>query len=136
MQFQTFKNSLRQGATAAFLLLSGVVASGQGVMLNLTANRTVVTLADGNPVPMWGLTCDTVGPNCAPLNTSTGWAPPVITVPAGTNLTIALTNNLPVPTSLTILGQLGGGVGTPVKVPSPTHALTPTTWAVAGDASG
>jgi hypothetical protein len=54
---------------------------------------------------------------------SATWAPPVITVPAGSSLSITLVNNLSfpvgsltpttsVPTSLVIVGQLGGGLGT------------------------
>jgi len=63
-----------------------------------------------------------------------GWAPPLITVPTSANLTIYLTNNLPapVPTSLVIMGQLGGGLGTPSKVASPDHAILGTTWPIAG----
>ena len=65
----------------------------------------------------------------------------VITVPTGSNLTISLTNSLTfptsgtptnVPTSLTIVGQLGGGLGTaPVRTPSPTHAAQGATWPAA-----
>ena len=76
---------------------------------------------------MWGYSCGTVAPvgaTCAKLNPNapagTGWSPVVITVPyatTGTNLTINLTNSLTfngnnVPTSLVIVGQLGGGLGT------------------------
>src|SRR5581483_6288249 len=56
---------------------------------------------------------------CAKLHPSaTGWSPVVITVPTGQALTINLTNNLSfgstpntIPTSLVIVGQLGGGLG-------------------------
>ena len=37
------------------------------------------------------------------------------------SLSIALTNSLPVPTSLVVLGQLGGGLGTPQKMDGPAH---------------
>src|SRR5437016_13562879 len=101
--------------------------------VSLTAGPTTVTLPDGSVVPMWGYTCGTVtltGPGCRPLNpaapaatatTPAGWSPVVITVPyvaTGTTLTINLTNSLSflnantVPTSLVIVGQLGGGLGT------------------------
>src|SRR5207302_2576805 len=48
-------------------------------------------------------------------------------------LTITLTNNLPVETSLTIIGQLGGGLGTPVRESGPRtdgahKGQTTTTW--------
>ncbi len=98
----------------------------------LTVQRTSTLLPDGNTVQMWGYTCGTVtipGVTCVPLKTGvTGWSPPLITVPVGTNLSIALTNNLPVPTSIMIVGQLGGGLGGPVKVASPAHSQTQTTW--------
>jgi hypothetical protein len=55
---------------------------------------------------------------CAALSPKAGWSPVVITVPTGSDLQINLTNNLSfsngnsVPTSLMIVGQLGGGLGT------------------------
>ena len=84
---------------------------------------------------------------------TTIWSPVVITVPTGADLTINLTNSLSftptgatacggtgqpscitVPTSLVVAGQLGGGLGTPTKAPSPTHAPYGTTWlGTAGD---
>src|SRR5438309_838441 len=108
---------------------------------------------------MWGYTCGTAAAGstatCANLNpaapaaTTTapaGWSPVVITVPyvaAGTSLTINLTNSLSflngntVPTSLVIVGQLGGGLGTTAtSTPSPDHsgAQAATTWPIAGGA--
>jgi hypothetical protein len=74
---------------------------------------------------------------------STVWQPPLIVVPyssAGTSLTINLTNNLSftpistttantIPTSLTIVGQIGGGLGTPLSVASPAHTgQSSVTW--------
>ncbi|HSS23446.1 MAG TPA: hypothetical protein VLL82_03340, partial [Mycobacterium sp.] len=74
------------------------------------------------------------------------WSPVVITVPysesapgvSTTSLTINLINNLTfpagtgtntVPTSLVIVGQLGGGLGTaPTRTPSPGHASQSVTW--------
>ncbi len=77
------------------------------------------------------------------LNPNTGgWSPVVITVPyvsAGTSLTINLTNSLSfangntVPTSITIVGQIGGGLGgAPTTTPSPTHGTQQVTWPTAG----
>jgi hypothetical protein len=103
----------------------------------LTAAPSSVTLPDGNSVPMWGYTCGgTVGgAGCAKLNpTAPGWSPVVITVTTGQNLTINLTNNLvfggvSLPTSLTIVGQVGGGLGTgATSTASPTHAVQTLTW--------
>lgn len=141
MQFLSLKKYFMKDAAAAFLLLTGAFCSAQSV--NLSAIRTTTTLPDGAPVPMWGLACGstTGGVTCSALNTvSSAWAPPVITVPVAasgsTSLSITLSNGLPVPTSLTIVGQLGGGLGTPTKVPSPAHADIPVTWATVGDSSG
>ena len=42
-----------------------------------------------------------------------------------------------VPTSLVIVGQLGGGLGSGgTTTPSPTHATQNTTWPIAGDSTG
>ncbi len=82
-----------------------------------------------------------------------GWAPPVITVPytadttgaSTTSLTINLTNNLTflngnsVPTSLVIVGQIGGGLGSGFTTTlSPVHPAQGVTWFAAGppDTSG
>src|SRR3984885_11454909 len=132
------------------LLLTAGIASAQAVV-NLTASRQSTLLPDGNSVPMWGWTCGTgtaaaVGASCTSLNYTSGaltpqvggatWQPPLIVVPyvAGkTSLTINLTNNLPVETSLVILGQAGGGLGAPVREAGPrtdgAHGgQTATTW--------
>ena len=69
------------------------------------------------------------------------WQPPLIKVPSGA-LTIKLVNTLhipitasttfnDVPTSLVIVGQVGGGLGDVTKrttMPSPAHAPQGTTW--------
>jgi hypothetical protein len=78
---------------------------------------------------------------CAALGKGAGgsWSPVVITVPTGQDLAINLTNNLTfgsnsVPTSLVIVGQLGGGLGTSAtSTPSPDHsgAQAATTWPIA-----
>ncbi|PYY09741.1 MAG: hypothetical protein DMG69_09605 [Acidobacteria bacterium] len=137
----TFKAAV---SAVIFLLLTAAVSLGQ-VTVTLTASRQTTILPDGNTVPMWGWTCDaasaTAG-NCLALNRTpqtggTVWQPPLITAPyvaTGTSLTINLTNNLPVETSLVIVGQLpGGGLGTPVRESGPrtdgAHAgQTSTTW--------
>jgi hypothetical protein len=76
------------------------------------------------------------------------WSPVIITVPSGQGLQINLTNNLnfangnTVPTSVVIVGQLGGGLGTDAtKKPSPDHSTVRSqTWPIANgstpDASG
>jgi hypothetical protein len=81
------------------------------------------------------------------------WSPVVITVPSGQALTINLTNNLysslltsttavnPIPTSIMIVGQVGGGLGSlsqRTTTPSPGHANAQgcVTWFIANTAPG
>ncbi len=126
------------------LLAGAVVAFGQ-VTVNLTAGASTVALPDGSAVPMWGYACGTPAPACAALNPTagTGWSPVVITVPTGQDLTINLTNSLPasVPTSLVIVGQVGGGLGDKTQrttSPSPDHsaAQSTVTWPIVGSGTG
>lgn len=124
---------------AAVLLLGAGIASAQ-TSIGLTAAPANATLPDGSSVPMWGYACGTTtGGSCAALNTAAAgsWSPVVITVPytgSSTKLSITLKNNLPapVPTSITIVGQLGGGLGSDItKKPSPLHDNQGTTWPIA-----
>ena len=132
------KPTLKIGLFAAVILLVGAaVASAQSV--TLTAGETTAVLPDGQTVPMWGYSCSAAtGVICRGLHEGAGWSPVVIRVPSGTPaFTINLTNNLPapIPTSLVIVGQLGGGLGaSPTRTPSPPHAAQGTTWPVAGAA--
>src|SRR4029077_1631391 len=140
MRIHNIKAILKAAAQVVSLLLFGAVAGFAQQTINLTAAPTTVTLPDGKVVPMWGYFCGaaaggTTTATCAALNPASvstvatvpsTWSPVVITVPyvsTGTSLTINLTNSLtfaptgggtanPVPTSLTIVGQLGGGLGT------------------------
>ncbi len=152
MRSNNYKSVLKHaGLAATVLLLASGVAFGQQV--NLTAAGTTTALPDGSVVPMWGYSCDAVQPTgstatCAVLNTTApagSWSPVVITVPTGTDLQINLTNNLSfgtapnnIPTSLVIVGQLGGGLGTPgSSTASPDHTRAqPVTWPIAADAAG
>jgi hypothetical protein len=92
---------------------------------------TTTTLPDGTSLPMWGYVCGSTvtgsSATCAALNSAavansaaTTWSPVVITVPTGQALTINLTNSLSfatgtgtntVPTSIVIVVQVGGGLG-------------------------
>ncbi len=150
---------LKSAVATSVLLLGASTALAQTV--NLTAAPTQALLPDGQSVPMWGYTCGTavVGATaattatCAATNTlaAVNWSPIVIRVPytgTGTSLTINLTNGLTfaagtsinaVPTSLVILGQLGGGLGgTPTTTLSPVHPAQGVTWFASGppDTSG
>jgi hypothetical protein len=137
---------------AVFLLLLGVCTSVAQQQVNLTAGPSTVTLPDGNVVPMWGYSCGAAATGssatCAALNpaaTAGVWSPVVITVPTSATggLTINLTNSLAVPTSVTIVGQLGGGLGavgsgctgggtTCTTSPDHTNAQGATTWPIPG----
>ena len=139
MRFNYLKASLKKAILVTTVLLLGMGASfAQSV--NLTAAATTTTLPDGTLVHMWGYSCNDAGTapaTCAALNptaaTAGAWSPVVITVPPGP-LTISLTNNLPasVPeTSLIIVGQLGGGLGTTASsTPSPAHGAQSVTWPI------
>ena len=153
MRFNTFKSFLiKSGLAASVLLLGGGVAVAQ---VNLTAAPINSTLPDGSIVPMWGYSCGalvtgatatcaasnpavvTAAANATTAAVMSGWSPVVITVPyvsTGTSLTINLTNGLPAAvaeTSLVIVGQLGGGLGsTATSTPSPTHATQGVTWPI------
>ncbi|MGE5320073.1 MAG: Ig-like domain-containing protein, partial [Hyphomicrobiaceae bacterium] len=139
-----FKSLLVKAALVAsgLLLTAGACLAQQQV--NLTAGPASITLPDGSAVPMWGYSCGALvsgsTATCANLNpAASGWSPVVITVPTGQDLQINLTNNLSfqpptpsggtapapnsVPTSLVIVGQLGGGLGdAPTRTPSPDHS--------------
>jgi hypothetical protein len=117
MRTPKIKATLWAILSVAMLMAAGV-SSAATTTVNLTAQRMSTTLPDGASVPMWGY--------CTTGSCTSAWAPgPTITVPydpAGNTLQINLTNNLPVPTSIMILGQLGGGLGVPTRMNSPTHA--------------
>src|SRR5437868_10724818 len=135
MRFNHLKATLKTAVLTVTVLLLGVgLCSAQ---VNLTAGPTNLTMPDGSTLPMWGYTCGkgSTGPaTCAALNPKgTGWSPVVITVPTGQTLQINLTNSLSftpngsttannIPTSLVIVGQLGGGLGnSATTTASPTH---------------
>lgn len=151
MHTNYFKNIWKTAALAVGILLFGAVAALAQQTVNLTAAGTSITMPDGSVVPMWGYFCGaTVSAStatCRALNQSpaaTTWSPVVITVPSGQPLTINLTNNLSftpagtgttpnnIPTSLTIVGQVGGGLGSPTKVSGPNHVAQQVTWSTVG----
>jgi len=133
MRIQLPNVCLKSAVFVATALLGANLSMAQSV--NLTAAPSNAVLPDGQSVPMWGYTCNGVsgGPSCGAANTNAaGWSPVVITAVTGSTLTINLTNSLPVPTSLVIVGQLGGGLGTgSTSVPSPAHTPQTTTWPIA-----
>src|SRR5437016_1534417 len=158
MRTNNFKDTLKAAVrVGGILLFGGVVAWGQQ-QVNLTAGPADITMPDGTVVHMWGYSCGAAvtgaTATCALLNpaapvatttTPAGWSPVVITVPTGQGLTINLTNSLSflngntVPTSLVIVGQLGGGLGdttqrTTTLSPDHSGAQAATTWPIAGGA--
>ncbi len=97
---------------------SGRITQGLSKTVNLTAQRMTTVLRDGTASPMWGF-CQTGSTGCV---SGGSWAPgPTLVAAAGDDLSINLTNNLKLPTSLVILGQAGGGVGTPTMMAGPVH---------------
>ena len=164
MQTNNFKAILKSAARVlAILPFAAAAAFGQQT-INLTAAPTTATMAGGTVVPMWGYFCGTAAvgstATCAALNpnsvsatagTPSTWSPVVITVPTGQALTINLTNNLSftpagtstansVPTSIVIVGQVGGGLGNVTQrttTPSPNHSLAQgcATWFIASSAT-
>jgi hypothetical protein len=154
--------SLIKSALATTVLLLGASVSFAQTV-NLTAGPAQAVLPDGQSVPMWGYTCGAAVTGATPSTTATcaatnaatspgglaagNWSPVLITVPyngPGTTLTINLTNSLAftagtgtntVPTSIVIVGQLGGGLGNNfTTTPSPVHAPLGLSWPAAAAA--
>jgi len=132
MSTNPMKLLLQTVLTASALL--GTTLAIADTTVNLTARQSTVTMPDGVIVPMWqycgtaaaGSTGTVTNGACTTtsgaVTTNTTWAPgPTITVTVGETLMVTLTNNLPVPTSLIVLGQLGGGLGVPTRMTSPAH---------------
>ena len=153
MRTNNYRDKLKAALRVASILPFAAVAAFGQQQVNMTAGPASLTLPDGSQQPMWGYTCGALvsgsTATCAALNpASTGWSPVVITVPTGQDLVINLTNHLSftagagpatntVPTSLTIVGQLGGGLGnSATATASPDHstAQANVTWPIAGAA--
>ncbi len=147
MRSNFVKTTLKTAVLAVTVLLLGASVALAQPAVNLFAGPSAATLPDGTMVPMWGYRCGGAIPGstatCNALNPTAGagWSPVVITVPTGSGLTINLGNNLSfaagagtnrVPTSIVIVGQLGGGLGnSATTVASPSHATQSATWPIA-----
>jgi Bacterial Ig domain len=150
MRSNNLKTTMKTALLAASVLLLGAGSAVAQQVVNLAAGATTLTTPDGSLVQMWGYTCGTVvtgsTATCAKSNpAAAGWSPVVIKIPTGQGLTINLTNNLTfasgssVPTSLVIVGQLGGGLGnsaTSTTSPDHTNAQTTVTWPIANPGGG
>ena len=137
-------NRLMLGITAVTSIVLGVAhTASAATTVNLTAQRVSAAMPDGAKIPMWGYCSSAAAASTStPIGIAVGgnacgttWSPgPTIVVPVGDTLNIVLTNQLPVATSVTILGQLGGGLGTPTRDASAV-VHTPqvgTTWPTVG----
>src|SRR5947208_9839346 len=152
MRSNNYKSVLKHAGLAASVLL---LASGAAFAQQQVSLSAGFATAYPSGTPMWGYTCGTAisgsTATCTALNKAVAagtaaagtWSPVVITVPTGQDLQITLTNNLAfaggnIPTSLVIVGQLGGGLGTPgSSTASPDHTnAQPLTWPIAGDPAG
>ncbi len=163
MRLNDCKIALKTAVLGIGILLLAVGSSFAQQTINLTAAPTTTTLPDGSTLPMWGYSCGAVASTtttatCAALNPASvstvvgapnNWSPVVITVPAGQGLTINLTNNLSfqpptptgapannIPTSIVIVGQVGGGLGnlaqrTTSLPPDHSGAQANNTWFIA-----
>ena len=153
MRTNLLKSILNAAVLVTSTLLLGAVGTLGQQQINLSAGPTSAILPDGSSIPMWGYSCGAVvtgsTATCVALNPAAAaigaWSPVVITVQTGQDLQINLTNNLTfaptgggttnsIPTSLVIVGQLGGGLGDASQrtvTPSPTHDNQPTTWPIA-----
>ena len=153
MQSNYLKQVMKKAGHAATVLLLGAGVATAQQQINLTAGPTSTTLPDGSSVPMWGYSCGASASgssatcSAANPNAGLGWSPVVIRAVSGSSLQINLTNNLsftptgsseanPIPTSIMIVGQLGGGLGNSASyVDSPAHTQQNTaTWPIAGTA--
>jgi hypothetical protein len=151
------KTTMNAAVLASVLLVFAAATGFAQQQINLTAAPTTNTLPDGTTVPMWGYFCGGAvtgsTASCAALNPASlgttilppTWSPVVITVPTGQGLTINLTSNLSftpngnttanvIPTSIVIVGQVGGGLGaarTTTQSPSHTDAQGCPSWFIA-----
>ncbi len=131
------------GVTNVTATATAVVSAGQVVGFNVTNHGagyiTAPTVTIGGPG------------TGAVAGASPAWSPVLITVPTGAagGLQINLTNNLSftpatsttantIPTSIVIVGQVGGGLGgAPTTTPSPDHSLAQgcASWFIASSAT-
>ncbi|MBZ0106433.1 MAG: tandem-95 repeat protein [Sulfuricella denitrificans] len=102
------KNTLHTKRLVQALALTGMVTLAAPVFAasyNLRAEAVPLTMPDGAVIQMWGYALD--GASCAAPPCVATVPGPVLNVPPGdTSLTVNLKNNLAVPTSIVIPGQL------------------------------
>ncbi|MBI5191640.1 MAG: multicopper oxidase domain-containing protein [Nitrospirae bacterium] len=114
-------------AVLAALMLLLAAGVSQAATYNLKTGTVTVTMPDGKAVQMWGYGLST-GPITVPG--------PTLNVPAGENLTINLTNNLPVPVSIVVPGLSLGSPPVPVMdIDGRVESFTTLAAAAGGTAS-
>lgn len=113
----TQKKIIRRGLPVFLMVLLLMAGTARAVTYNLTADVTTLTMPDGTPVPAWGFSVNG-GPVQVP-------GEPLVVPVGDTNLTINLTNNLPEPVSLHILGQVLTNNAGPVFTDGLTGAALP-----------
>src|SRR5487761_2589205 len=101
------------------LIASAGHVAAATINVGLTAQRATATMTDGAKVPMWGYCVSSATAGAAvggACTAAAAWTPgPTLYAAPGDTLVVTLTNQLPVATSFVILGQFGGGLGTPVS---------------------
>jgi FtsP/CotA-like multicopper oxidase with cupredoxin domain len=96
-------------AVAATLVLALFAGPALGATYNLRAAPTTKIMPDSTEVPMWGyaLVSYDLGEGVVSMNGPVTIPGPQLTVPPGQGLTVNLTNEIPAPVSIIILGQIG-----------------------------
>ncbi len=134
------------GVTNVTATATPVIVNGAIVGINVTSHGAGYTSAPSVTITDTGASPGTGASAVA----APAWSPVVITVPwaaGGAQLTINLTNSLSfgsgpgqsIPTSIVIVGQVGGGLGgTPTATPSPNHSNAQgcASWFIAAQAPG
>ena len=120
------------------LLFLGVMAGTADAVttFNMTAGPTTLTMPDSTVVPMWGFALDSTNVDGAVTDGDGIVKVPgdVLVVPPGeTTVIINLTNNLPEPVSLNILGQMLTPAGGPVWTVGTSETVASTGSRTPGD---
>ncbi|RJQ80849.1 MAG: hypothetical protein C4519_09455 [Desulfobacteraceae bacterium] len=111
------KSKSFMGALLCLVILGIWAGSAAAVTFNMTAGPTTLTMPDAAVIDMWGFALDAtdVGGVITPGDGIVKVpGDPLVVPPGETSVTINLTNNLPEPVSLSILGQILAPAGGPV----------------------
>jgi hypothetical protein len=125
------------GVLLSLIFLGVLVGAANAVTtFNMTAGTTTLTMPDATVVPMWGFALDStdIGGVVTPgdgLVKVPG--DPLVVPPGETIVIISLTNNLPEPVSLNILGQMLTPAGGPVWTAGTSDAVVSTGSRPVGD---